>query len=95
MSKVKIAVVMDGGAEHEVAADQRDWAKLEAAEIGLDKTATRVRHLAWSAAARAGLTSASWADFNDRQCVEATYLGEVDEVPKVGTPEASGVNDSA
>jgi hypothetical protein len=67
--QIPMQVELDGGRVLQVVADQRDIARWEAHD-GPDGRYTRVRFLAWSAMTRQGLTTASWQQFNETDCVE-------------------------
>jgi hypothetical protein len=74
-----MSVEMESGERWEVTADQRDIARWEIQPFGgplsqiSAKIATFGRFVAWSASARAGHTSLTWADF-DNAAVEVTEL---------------------
>lgn len=75
--QLHLSVEMDTGRQHEVVADQRDYARLEVqpfAEAGIH---TRMRFLAWSVLTREGKITAGWDAFNGADCVEVESL-EVD-----------------
>jgi hypothetical protein len=62
---------MDGAAEPvDVVTDQRDWAKLEAADFRDGMNFTRTRFLAWAAMCRQGQYAGAFERFNERDCVD-------------------------
>ena len=75
--QVAMAVEMADGRMLSLTVDQRDYAALEAADIGPDQPHTYGRHLAYTAACRAGLYSKSWEDFNTRDCVETIHASKL------------------
>jgi hypothetical protein len=62
-------VEMDGSPALRVVSDQRELAKLEAADLP-DGPHTRARYIAWAAAVRKGMYAGSWEQFNTRDCIE-------------------------
>ena len=78
MEKIKIAVELDAGETFVVAADQRDLAALEAADIP-EGMFTRIRYLAWRAAKRAGRYAGTWEAWNTTDCVHAGDVPDGDE----------------
>lgn len=65
---IPLIVVMDGGQEHKVTADQRDLARLEATDLN-DANFLRIRHLGWTAATRAKVYTGTWDEFAE-DCIE-------------------------
>lgn len=100
VTKIHLEVVMDGNSEHTVEADQRDMAAWEAyPDAERLSVHTHMRHLAWTAMVREGLTTATWTDFNERKCVQASMAD--DEKPEgeqslsPGQTEAGGGSTSS
>jgi hypothetical protein len=70
-SDVILEARMDGGTEHRVVVDQRDFARWEAQPFRDEEALhTRLRFLTWSAMTRQGLTTAAWPEFNERLLVD-------------------------
>lgn len=66
--RVQWRIALASGQEITAAADQRDYAALEAQE--LPGAITGLRFLAWSAAHRAGAYAGTFETFNTVDCVE-------------------------
>jgi hypothetical protein len=97
--QLEFRVVMDGGKEHNVVADQRDLARWQVQDFAADKgrDIVMVRFLGWSAMTRQGLTKASWDTFNEIDCVDVSDVSGAegdDESLDPGQPGASGTGSS-
>jgi hypothetical protein len=74
-----MTVELDDGRTLNCTVDQRDWARLEAADIPDRARQTRVRFLAWSALKRGKQYTGPWDEFNDTDCVEASDIPPAEE----------------
>jgi hypothetical protein len=75
-----MTVRMDGGAEHDVHADQRDLAKWEVQDFAAEgRTHLQSRFLAWSALTRAGEYRQPFERFNNVDCIEVVDGDEESE----------------
>ncbi|HET8716666.1 MAG TPA: hypothetical protein VFM50_02860 [Nocardioidaceae bacterium] len=73
--KINIEVELDGGRTLTAVADQRDFAAVEAQEIGPAQRNTWVRFIAWSALTRSRQYTGTWETFNTVDCVQASDVG--------------------
>lgn len=92
-------VELDGRDPAEVVSDQRELAKLEAADLP-DGPHTSARYVVWAAMKRRGLYTGTWPDFNDRDCLEVTNADTDDDQGDEqgldpGSPTTSGGGSSS
>lgn len=71
MINLPFTVRMDDGSTHNVVADDRDWARLEAEPFSDDPSmkVTRTRFLCWSVLTRRGAYTKPFDQFNLTDCV--------------------------
>jgi hypothetical protein len=73
-------VLMEGAGDPvAVVTDQRDWAKLEAADFRETMNFTRTRYIAWSAMCRAGQYAGPFERFNERDCVDVALPDKTED----------------
>lgn len=67
--QIKYLAEMADGTVHEVTVDQRDFARLEAADIAEEAMHTRARFLVYNAMKRGKLVTSSFEKFNFEECM--------------------------
>jgi hypothetical protein len=99
MIRAVFDVRLASGTDLVAIADQRDYARLEAAEVDQPalapgKSHSRARYLAWSALHRTGMYAGTWPTFNDTDAVDVQIADDESEGKETVPPGPGGTSDA-